>query len=123
MPLGAIPTSTWVATFSACHSWICALLAMELYSRREEPGLTHTAHTEQQGGTIFGFPLRGFGLLSSLLLALASAFFTFFASTCISIFALLAWNVGGHHAVDYADSYRYVGFPAGVIVLAIALPF
>ena len=71
---------------------------------------------------MFGFPLAGFGLFTSLLLSFASAFFTFFASTCIAIFALLAWNIGGHHAVNYADSYRYVGFPAGVIVLLVALP-
>src|SRR5437870_945715 len=38
MPFVAVPTSTWVATFSACHSWICALLAMEMYSRREGQG-------------------------------------------------------------------------------------
>ncbi len=34
------------------------------------------------GATVLGFPLEGFGLFQSLLLALASAFFTFFASTC-----------------------------------------
>ena len=85
--------------------------------------MTHTAQNEQQGGTIFGFTLRGFGLFSSFLLALASAFFVFFTSTCISIFALLIWNLGGHHSVDYADSYRYVGFPAGLVVLVLALPF
>jgi len=73
-------------------------------------------------GTVFGFPLEGFGLFTSLLLSLASAFFTFFASTCIAIFALLAWNGIGGHTVNYADSYRYVGFPAGVVVLAVALP-
>ena len=38
IPLGAVPTSTWVATFSACQSSICALLAMKLYSRRDHPG-------------------------------------------------------------------------------------
>ena len=81
------------------------------------------AQGELQGGKIFGFPLRGFGLFTSLLLSFASAFFVFFASTCIAIFSLLAWNLGGHHSVNYADSYLYVGFPAGVIVLAIALPF
>jgi hypothetical protein len=80
------------------------------------------AQIERRGGTVFGFPLRGFGLFTSLLLSFAAAFFTFFASTCISIFALLAWNLGGHHAVNYADSYRYIGFPAGVIVLLVALP-
>lgn len=79
--------------------------------------------TRRPGGArILGFPLEGFGLFTSLLLALASAFFTFFASTTIAIFSLLGWNVFGHHAVSYADSYRYVGFPAGVIVLVVALP-
>ena len=73
-------------------------------------------------GTVLGFPLEGFGLFTSLLLSFAAAFFTFFASTCIAIFALLGWNVFGHHTVNYADSYLYVGFPAGVIVLVLALP-
>ncbi len=57
------------------------------------------------------------------MLAFASAFFTFFASTTVAIFALLAWNIFGHHAVSYADTYRYVGFPAGLLVLVVALPF
>ncbi len=74
------------------------------------------------GGTVFGFPLEGFSLFQSLLLAFASAFFTFFATTCLSIFALLAWNIFGHHTVNYADTYLYVGFPAGVVVLLVALP-
>src|ERR1700735_5527723 len=74
------------------------------------------------GGRVFGFPLEGFGLFTSLLLSFASAFFTFFASTCVAIFSLLAWNIFGHHAVDYADSYLYVGLPAGVTVLILALP-
>jgi hypothetical protein len=71
---------------------------------------------------VLGFPLKGFGLFTSLLLAFASAFFTFFASTTIAIFALLAWDLFGHHAVNYADSYRCVGFPAGLLVLVVALP-
>ena len=74
------------------------------------------------GGTFLGFPLKGFGLFTSLLLSLASAFFTFFASTTIAIFSLLVWNLFGGHTVNYAYSYRYVGFPAGVVVLAVALP-
>jgi hypothetical protein len=81
------------------------------------------AQTERTaGGTVFGFPLKGFGLFTSLLLPLAAAFFTFFATTTIAIFALLAWNLIGHHAVSYADSYLYVGFPAGVLVLVVSLP-
>ncbi len=75
------------------------------------------------GGTVLGFPLEGFGFFSGLLLSLAAAFFTFFASTCIAIFSLLAWNLIGHHTVNYAVTYLYVGFPAGVLVLIVALPF
>jgi hypothetical protein len=77
----------------------------------------------RSSGKIFGFPLEGFSLFQSLLLAVASAFFTFFATTCIAIFSLLAWNVFGGHSVNYADTYRYVGFPAGVLVLVVALPY
>jgi hypothetical protein len=74
-------------------------------------------------GRIFGFPLEGFSLFQSLLLAFASAFFTFFLSTTITIFGLLFWNAGAAHKINFADSYLYVGFPAGVLVLLIALPY
>ncbi len=81
------------------------------------------AETERtDGGRVLGFPLKGFGFFTSVLLAFASAFFAFFASTTIAIFTLLAWNLVGHHAVSYASSYRYVGFPAFVLVLVVALP-
>jgi hypothetical protein len=76
----------------------------------------------REGGRVFGFPLDGFSLFQSLLLSVASAFFTFFATTCIAIFALLAWNVFGGHTINYADTYRYVGLPAGLLVLIVALP-
>jgi hypothetical protein len=72
--------------------------------------------------TFLGFPLQGFGLFTSLLLAFASAFFTFFLTTCIAIFSLLAWNIFGGHSVNYADTYLYVGAPAGLLVLLVALP-
>jgi hypothetical protein len=85
--------------------------------------MTESAKTQRPGsGTFLGFPLEGFGLFTSLLLAFASAFFTFFASTCIAIFSLLGWNLIGRHTVNYADSYLYIGFPAGLLVLALALP-
>jgi hypothetical protein len=77
---------------------------------------------QSDGGKVLGFPLRGFGLFTSLLLAFASAFFTFFATTTVAIFALLGWNLFGHHAISYADSYRYVGFPGFLLVLVVALP-
>jgi hypothetical protein len=85
--------------------------------------MTQTAPTRGHGeGTFLGFPLGGFGLFQSLLLCLASAFFAFFAATFLAIVGLLVWNGLMHHTTDYADSYLYVGLPAGVTVLAIALP-
>ena len=85
--------------------------------------MTYTTPMQRPSGkTVFGFPLEGFSLFQSVLLALASAFFTFFATTCIAIFALLAWNGLGGHSVNYADSYLYAGLPAGLAVLVVAVP-
>ena len=76
----------------------------------------------RKGNSVLGFPLEGFGLLTGLLLAFASAFLTFFTVTTAAIFALLGWNLIGGHTVNYADSYLYAGLPAGLVVLAVALP-
>jgi hypothetical protein len=70
-----------------------------------------------------GFPLKGFSMFQSLLHAVASAFFTFFAWAKISIYALMIWNDGATYKINFADSRLYVGFPAGVVVLLIALPY
>jgi hypothetical protein len=75
------------------------------------------------GKTVLGFPLRGFGLFTSLLLSFASALFAFCLTTMVAIFSLLIWNLGFKHTVDFADSYRYVGLPAALLVLIVALPF
>jgi hypothetical protein len=90
--------------------------------------MTHSTDIAQgrrasQGGKIFGFPLRGFGLVSSLMLSFASSLFTFCVTTMVAIFALLIYRADGHPAVDMAISYRDFGFPASMVVLAIALPF
>ena len=71
--------------------------------------------------SFLGFPLEGFGLFTSLLLTTASGFLAFFLVTAISIFALLIWNQGMGHHVNYADSYLFVGFPTAVAVWTIAL--
>ncbi len=76
----------------------------------------------QDGAKFLGFPLEGFGLFTSLLLAFAAAFFTFFASTFLAIISLLVWNQILGHNVDYADTYLYVGLPAGMVMLMVALP-
>ena len=79
-------------------------------------------NTRPAGGAIFGFPLRGFGLFSSLLFSFASALFTFCVTTMVAIFAMLIWRAAGHNP-NFADTYLLVGLPASLIVLAVALPF
>jgi hypothetical protein len=73
------------------------------------------------GGAFLGFPLEGFGLFTSLLLALSSGFFTFFLVTALAIFGLLIWNQILHHTVNYANAYLYFGLPSAVVVWVVAL--
>jgi hypothetical protein len=76
--------------------------------------------SRETGGSFLGFPLEGFGLFTSTLLALSSGFFAFFLVTALSIFGLLIWNRLLHHTVNYANSYLYFGIPSAVAVWTIA---
>lgn len=81
-----------------------------------QPALRH------DGRRFLGFPLEGFGFFTSMLLAFAAAFFAFFAATFFAIMWLLVWNRILGHNVNYADSYLYIGLPAGLGMLTVALP-
>jgi hypothetical protein len=82
----------------------------------------------QRGGTagasgkIFGVPLGDFGFFTSLLMAVAVGFLSFFLFTFLAIVGIMIYNGMGHR-VDYAESYKYISFPAGCFVLAISLIF
>ncbi len=82
---------------------------------------TDATTTHFSEGRFLGFPLKGFGFFTSLLLAASSGFFTFFLVTALAIFGLLFWNQILHHSVNYANSYLFFGFPAAVAVWSIAL--
>ena len=71
-------------------------------------------------GAFLGFPLDGFGFLTSVLLTVASGLFALCATTGLAIFSLLVWNQLLHHTVNYADSYLYIGFPAAIAVWIVA---
>lgn len=71
--------------------------------------------------TLFGIPVGKLGLFSSLLMATAFGCIVFFATCFIAIFSLLFYNEAGHHAVDMADAYLYVAFPAGLVALIVGL--
>ena len=74
-------------------------------------------------GKILGFPLQGFSLFQGMLLSIAAGLLAFWIATGLSIFALLFWNLFGKHSVNFADTYRYIGLPAGLIAFAVAVPF
>jgi hypothetical protein len=74
-------------------------------------------------GYLFGVPLGGLGWFSSLLMGVASGFMVFFAATFCAIVFILVDNSLLHGDIDFALSYRRVGFPAGVAAMAVALAY
>ena len=74
-------------------------------------------------GYLFGVPLGDLGWFGTLLISLASGFFAFFASTFCAILFILIYNSATHASIDFALSYRRVGFPIGVVVLVMALAY
>jgi hypothetical protein len=76
-----------------------------------------------QPARLLGIPLGDFGFFSALLLSLAAGFLAFFASCFLAIVGLLVWNLGFHHTVNFADTYRDVAFPIGLLVLVFGLLF
>ena len=82
----------------------------------------HPVSTASASGTVFGVPLGDFGFFTSLLMALAVGFLSFFLFTFLAIIGISIYNGMGHH-VDLADSYKYISFPAGCVVLALSLTF
>jgi hypothetical protein len=73
-------------------------------------------------GKFFGIPLGDFGFFTSVLMAFAVGFLSFFLFTFLAIVGIMIYNGMGHR-VDYAESYKYISFPAGCVVLAVSLVF
>jgi hypothetical protein len=71
-------------------------------------------------GYLFGIPLGDLGWFGSLLIAVASGFLAFFASTFVAIISVLIINSASHANIDFALTYRRVGLPTGLTVLIIA---
>lgn len=72
-------------------------------------------------GYLFGIPLGDLGLFTSFILSLAIAIASFFAATFCAIVALLGYKVVTTHMPDFTLTYKWVGLPVGLAVLAITL--
>jgi hypothetical protein len=81
-----------------------------------------TTEPQNPPGTIFGIPLGDLGFFTSLIMAVAFGFLSFFLFSFLAIIGISVYNRMGHH-LDLADSYKYISFPAGCVVLAISLIF
>ena len=73
-------------------------------------------------GYLFGAPVGDLGWFASLLMGLASGMAAFFAATFVGIMSILFWNAAGHKA-DFTVSYRLIGLPIGLLVMALALGY
>ena len=82
---------------------------------------SQNASPHTSGTTLFGIPIGDFGWFATLLVSVAAGFLSFFATTFCAIVIILISNSAAHTNIDFAVSYRDVGFPIGVVVLVVAL--
>jgi hypothetical protein len=88
-----------------------------------DPTGAHPTPRTFAAGHPFGVPLADLGWFGSLLIAVASGFMAFFASTFCAIVAFLIYNSVAHANIDYSLTYRRVGLPVGLAVMAIAFVY
>lgn len=72
---------------------------------------------------LFGIPLGDLGWFQSLVMVIATTLTAFFLATFVSIVFLLFYMSRTHHAVDFAITYKRIGFPVGVVVGGAALGY
>jgi hypothetical protein len=82
----------------------------------------HQGANPRAEGKFFGVPLGDLGFLTSLLMAFAVGLLSSCLFTFLAIVGIMIYNGMGHQ-VDLADSYKYISFPAGCVVLVISLIF
>ena len=90
---------------------------------QSSPTGAHATPRSFASGYLFGIPLGDLGWFGSLLIGVASGFFAFFASTFCAILFVLIYNTAFHGTIDFALTYRRVGSPIGVVVMAAALGY
>lgn len=83
----------------------------------------HHVEKARREGTIFGLPMGDLGWFQSLLMGLAAGFGAFFVATFLSIIGFALYAGIAHHPVDFAMTYKRVGFPIGVGVGLASLSF
>jgi len=71
--------------------------------------------------TLFGVPIGDFGFFQSLLIPVVAGFMAFFLLTFLSIVGVSIYKGITGSPVTLAISYKYIAFPAAVVVLVVSL--
>lgn len=71
------------------------------------------------GPRLFGAPVGDFSVLQTLLITVAAGVASFFAATFIAILTILVLTQAFHRSVDFAIAYRWIGLPAGIVMLLV----
>lgn len=82
-------------------------------------------HIDQarRDGVVLGIPLGDLGWFQSLLMGTAMGMASFFTSTFLAIMGCLVYLSATHRPVDFALTYRDIGFPIGLVVLIISYTY
>src|SRR5580698_1456275 len=100
-----------------------AISSYSTYMTQSSPTAAHATAKSFGAGYIFGIPIGDMGWFGSLLMGVASGFMAFFATTFCAIVFILIYNSALHGNIDFALSYRRVGFPIGILVMVVALSY
>jgi len=74
-------------------------------------------------GVLLGVPLGDLGWFQSLLMGVATGMAAFFLTTFVAILAMLVYQMATQRVPAYQLAYKAIGFPVGVVVMALALAF
>jgi ABC-type dipeptide/oligopeptide/nickel transport system permease subunit len=74
-------------------------------------------------GVLLGIPLGDLGWFQSLLMGVATGMAAFFLTTFVAILVMLVYQTVTQRVPAYQLAYKAVGFPVGVVVMALALAF
>jgi ABC-type dipeptide/oligopeptide/nickel transport system permease subunit len=77
----------------------------------------------RRDGELFGIPLGDLGWFQSLLMGVATGMAAFFLATFVAIVGMLIYQTATQKVPPYNMAYRAIGFPVGIVVMAMALGF
>jgi hypothetical protein len=73
-----------------------------------------------KGPRFFGAPVGDFSFFQTILISAALGVAAFFAATFCAIMTILVLTQAAHMKINFADAYKFVGLPVGIVVLVAA---